>query len=242
VDAIVSSLILRHTRHHTSPTRRVAVERFTWPEERAPHAPGVLLAGVAVANLPYLDEGLLDRWDDLIGAIAKGEPLPPRALRHRIQTDIVGLDRSEHRLVMHGKGPLLEIDRHGPALPQLVGVLSATAGLRGQRRRTALSLLRTAKTIGWNGGRAVAADLFRAADASVVDAGAPDAVSPEAERALLALGFGAWERPSRSQVLGAFRRLVRAAHPDHGGDTEMASERVAELDTARRFLLESAAS
>jgi curved DNA-binding protein CbpA len=34
-----------------------------------------------------------------------------------------------------------------------------------------------------------------------------------------------------------FRDLVRAAHPDHGGDRGVAAARLAELSEARRILL-----
>ena len=117
---VVVELVLRHTRH-TSPTRRVAVERFSFPEAGAPHAAGVLLAGT--------------------------EPLriPPNGSRPRL----------------------------------------------GKRE----------------------------------------------ERALRVLGFASHERPTRVEVMAAFRRLARETHPDHGGVVAGAGQRMAELSSARELLL-----
>ena len=44
-------------------------------------------------------------------------------------------------------------------------------------------------------------------------------------------------RPARGEVQRRFRALVRAAHPDHGGDRATAADRLAELSEARRILL-----
>jgi hypothetical protein len=58
--------------------------------------------------------------------------------------------------------------------------------------------------------------------------------------ALGVLGFerGAPRRaPGRVVVQRRFRELVRDAHPDHGGDTDDAANRIAELSEARRILL-----
>jgi hypothetical protein len=54
--------------------------------------------------------------------------------------------------------------------------------------------------------------------------------------ALLVLGFGVGDEPSRLDVVSRYRDLVRAAHPDAGGDPEAAGIRIAELTEARRIL------
>jgi curved DNA-binding protein CbpA len=41
----------------------------------------------------------------------------------------------------------------------------------------------------------------------------------------------------RDEVLRRFRRLIRLAHPDHGGASDAAAERIAELTEARELLL-----
>ena len=53
-------------------------------------------------------------------------------------------------------------------------------------------------------------------------------------------GIGAGRAVDRREVQRRFRRLLRVAHPDHGGDTEGAAERIAELTEARELLLEVA--
>jgi hypothetical protein len=196
-----------------------------------------LLAGVVAAHLPLVDEVLADRFGELVRGLSKGMRTPPRALRYRIQTDLVGLDRSEHGLMLEGEMPILEIDLHGPPLPQVVGTLAALNGLRGQRRRIALRLVRMSRSIEWTSGREVAARLLAGADPEVLSV-RRDQVGEREERALATLGFGVWERPTRAQVTAAFRRLVRGVHPDHGAESAGAGVRVAELAAARQLLLD----
>jgi hypothetical protein len=43
--------------------------------------------------------------------------------------------------------------------------------------------------------------------------------------------------PARGDVQRQFRDLLRSAHPDHGGDTDEAAQRIADLTEARRILL-----
>jgi len=57
------------------------------------------------------------------------------------------------------------------------------------------------------------------------------------EWALRTLGFDARDTPDRSAVQRRFRTLLRAAHPDHGGDADRAATRIEELSEARRLLL-----
>ena len=45
--------------------------------------------------------------------------------------------------------------------------------------------------------------------------------------------------PPRADVQQRFRDLLREAHPDHGGDTDDAAQRIADLTEARRILLAS---
>ena len=45
------------------------------------------------------------------------------------------------------------------------------------------------------------------------------------------------DRPDRKAVQRRFRELLREAHPDHGGATDDAAKRIAELTEARRILL-----
>jgi hypothetical protein len=56
---------------------------------------------------------------------------------------------------------------------------------------------------------------------------------------VLGLADGAAAVPTRHHVQRQFRDLLRAAHPDHGGDTDDAAQRIADLTEARRILLAS---
>ena len=51
------------------------------------------------------------------------------------------------------------------------------------------------------------------------------------------LGLHAGLAIERNDVQQRFRRLVRLAHPDHGGGSAGAAERIAELTEARELLL-----
>lgn len=233
---ILAELVLRHTRQ-SSPTRRVAVERFAHPEDSAMRAPGLLLGGVVVAHLPLLDASLYERYGTLLDELGRGMGMPARALRYRVQTDIIGLDRSQHRLSLSGEQAILEIDRHGPSTPQVVGALTAVSSLRGQRRRSAISLMRKARSVEWTTPAEVLDALMAGADPELLSVRRQEGITREEERALEVLGFGLWERPTRTQVLAAFRRTARGIHPDHGAESEGAGARMAELAQARRLLL-----
>ena len=58
--------------------------------------------------------------------------------------------------------------------------------------------------------------------------------------ALKVLGFPVQAEPSRSDIQKTFRRLVRTAHPDHGGASERAGQRITDLTQAKRILLAEA--
>jgi DnaJ-class molecular chaperone len=51
------------------------------------------------------------------------------------------------------------------------------------------------------------------------------------------LGLKAEMKIERDDVQKRFRRLLRAAHPDHGAESAGAAERIAELTEARELLL-----
>ena len=62
-------------------------------------------------------------------------------------------------------------------------------------------------------------------------------VPAERRWAMEVFGFGPDASLEREDVLRRFRRLVRLAHPDHGGAHGGAAERIVELGEARRVLL-----
>jgi hypothetical protein len=77
---------------------------------------------------------------------------------------------------------------------------------------------------------------------SAFDAGSrgrDDWVGVPSERrwAMEVLGLQAGHAIERDDVQQRFRRLIRLAHPDHGGESAGAAERMAELSEARELLL-----
>ncbi len=55
--------------------------------------------------------------------------------------------------------------------------------------------------------------------------------------ALETLRFTRSEEPARGDILRRFRSLIREAHPDHGGETMVAGDRITDLAAAKRILL-----
>lgn len=252
---LLAELNIRHTRRHM-PTRRVAIDDEYLPTS-GPAFGGVLLGAVIAEHLPGLDEEQLDALDRLVEVARRGLSVPRIALRYRLQRDTHGLDRSRHRIVsadveQGSTRPVLELDRHGPAAPQVIGAIMAAAGLPPS-------------------GRAVA---FRFVDAAVTRPGvlpegleirrmyeglpgvrppAPGTASPSGRDAwqgipsdrrwaMEVLGLHAGLAIERDDVQRRFRRLVRLAHPDHGAGSVGAAERIAELAEARELLLSVIAS
>src|SRR5205807_8238016 len=104
---LLAELEIRHSRS-IAPTRRVALGDLWLPTDPAPGFGGILLAGVVAASVGSLEDELRDGLDVLIDDVDRGRRLPQPRLRMRFQTDVVGLDRSRHRLVGSGEDVGLE--------------------------------------------------------------------------------------------------------------------------------------
>jgi hypothetical protein len=74
-------------------------------------------------------------------------------------------------------------------------------------------------------------------DGAFDDASAWVGVPSERRWAMEVLGLQAGHAIERDDVQKRFRRLIRLAHPDHGGESVGAAERMAELSEARELLL-----
>ena len=139
---ILAELNIRHTRRH-QPTRRVALGDHYLPTS-GPAYGAVLLGAVVSENLGGLDDEQRDLLPRLLADAEDGLSVPRIALRHRLQTDTHGLDRSRHRIVADGGPLVLELDTHGWPTPQVLGAVMAAAQLPSSARRPAFRSLAAA--------------------------------------------------------------------------------------------------
>jgi hypothetical protein len=229
---LLAELEIRHSRA-VAPTRRVALGDLWLPTDPAPGFGTILLAGIVAAHVNRLDDDSRDELDVLVADLERGIRIAQPRLRHRFQTDVVGLDRSHHRLVGVGEAMGLELDEHGAVLPQVLGAVYAAGKLSYSARGGAFRLLRRATR--WHGDNDDRLLGYLTGDEAAYR---PWRTPQHDERwALRILGFGVRGEPSRSDILAEFRRLVRTAHPDHGGATDRAGQRITDLTQAKRILL-----
>ena len=218
-----------------APTRRLALGDRELPVTPAPGFEDILLSGIVAAYVGVLDPDLFDDLDRLTRQLDAGYQIPQPRLRHRLQVDRVGLQRSVHRL--HGTGEALsfEIDDKGAPAHHILAAVYAAGELPLGPRSRVMEAIR--KAMRWTG--AIDATLV----AHLSGLARHHDWSAEAHRdpvgwALAVLDLHrASASPGRRAVQRRFRDLVREAHPDHGGDRTAAAERLAELSEARRILL-----
>ena len=231
---ILAELEVFHSRP-IAPTRRVALGDRDLPVTPAPGFGGVLLGGIVAAHVPVLDPEMFDDLDRLTRQLDAGYRIPQPRLRHRLQTDRIGLQRSVHRLRGEGEELRFEIDDKGsPAHHILAAVYAAGALPLGPRSRVMESIRKAMRWSGPIDGELVAylSGLSRHQDWSA------EAYRDPVAWALGVLGLHEdARRPGRRAIQRRFRDLVRVAHPDHGGDRGLAALRLAELSEARRILL-----
>ena len=225
----IADLEIRHSRS-VAPTRRVALGSSWLPVDPAPGPGGLLLAGIVAVKSQSLDAELRDELDVLVSLLERGRRVSQPRLRHRFQTDVVGLDRSRHRLVGAGRAIALDLDDHAHDLPQVLGAVYAITTLPFRARPAVFRLF-------W---RALRWD--RADDSGLLDYLSGDTAGlwrrhRSADWALEILGFLPDATPLPHEVLGRFRDRVRRVHPDHGAPAHDAGERVSELTEAKRILL-----
>jgi hypothetical protein len=247
---LLAELIVRHTRRHM-PTRRVALDRAYIPTT-GPATGAALLGALVASRLGELHEEQHEPLLRLVQDARSGLTIPRIALRHRLQHDTHGLDRSRHVVVGEGGTLVVELDGHGAPVPQVLGAVLAAASLPDSGRRVALATIRDVVQGRWRG---LAADVaVRVRDAG--EAVAPPLATADARRpgrppvedlwvgipgdqrwAMEVLGLRAGMAVVRDDVNRRFRRLLRDAHPDSGGVATRAAARIAELAEARAILL-----
>ena len=251
---LLAELTVRHTRKHM-PTRRVALDHAYLPMTGAAHG-GLLLSAVVAEYLGALDDEQIELFPKLLDDARRGLSVPRIALRYRLQTDVHGLDRSRHRVLGEDGYVVVELDVHGAPVPQVLGAMLAVSTMGALSRESALTAI-----------RAVMANRFRIPDGVRVrrlEYGTPQEAPPlagthwakgrppqelewagvpsERRWAMEVLGLRGSMDLDRDDISRRFRRLLRDAHPDHGGARAEAAERIAELTEARDVLMGFAAS
>ena len=193
----------------------------------------------------------------LVKQLEVGARVAQPRLRYRLQQDRVGLLRSSHRL--HGEGEHLWFefdDGKGEPNQQILGALYAAGHLPSAARPPVMAAIRRA--IGWTGRVdegfiATLAGFGRGSNGHELPG---FALADPIGWALQVLGFTAIEwssddhrrrgsvaarlngnAPSRELVQKHFRDALMTAHPDHGGGSDDAAKRIADLTQARRILL-----
>jgi len=236
---LLAELEIRHSRA-VAPTRRVALGPHWLPTDPAPGYGGFLLGGVIAAHLPDVDPELREEFLALIDDLEEGRRIAQPRLRHRFQTDVVGLDRSRHKLIGHpGDNALgavtFELEGYGRPVPQILGAAYAANRLHETARPHVFAAIR--KAARWEDGPGTRL-VNHLSDLASVPPTWWRTFSTDERWALNVLGFGPDEtQPGRDEVLQRFRFLLRESHPDHGAEHEGAGQRILELTEARRILL-----
>ena len=228
---LLAELEVRHTRP-ISPTRRVALGELFLPTDPAPGFGGVLLGAITAAFAQHLDDDLSGEFLVLLSDMESGRLYGQPRLRHRYQRDVVGLDRSRHRLYGDGEELRVDLEDKGHPLPQVLAAAYAANMLTMRARPIVFRLLRRATL--WAGPPGPALISFLTGDSA---ASSWTRVAVDARWARRALGFDEHDRPDKADVVRRYRDLVRLAHPDTGGLPDAAGERIARLSEARRILL-----
>ena len=169
--------------------------------------------------------------------VQEGQRIVQPRLRHRFQEDRHGLTRSRARLRRQGDDLTIDFDEHGTGLQLMLGAVYA-AGELARRVRGGRSMDAIRKGMRWTGthrplavrppvgnGRRARLDGRRLRGPGAV--GAADARDHRVGQRFDA------HLPDRKAIQRRFRDLLRDAHPDHGGDTDDAAQRINDLTEAR---------
>jgi hypothetical protein len=249
---LLAELVVRHTRRHM-PTRRVALDGAYLPTTGPAHG-SALLAAVVATNLPAIGEEQRELIPRLLHDARRGLIIPRIALRHRLQFDVHGLDRSRHRVLGEDGHLVVELDVHGAPAPQILGAVMGAAALHTSGRTAALDAIRSVVDGRWGGLapevelRIVAEPAWGSIRPPLASAGEwrpggpPEellwqGIGPDQRWAMEVLGLRAGMELERDDVNRRFRRLLRDAHPDSGGASAGAAARISELTEARSILL-----
>lgn len=229
---VIAELEIFHSRP-IAPTRRIALGQRNLPTDPPPGAGGLLLAGIVARMAPHIPAELREPLYVLLEDLAAGRRIPQPRVRHRFQTDTVGLLRSTHRLVARdGQLELAFEAERGLPVQHALAALYAAAQLPGAARDVVFEALRDALVWSKPVDARFIAEVMGGGSGSIVDL---RAWNDPVAWALEVLGLE--DEPSKRLIMKQYRTLLRDAHPDHGAAELEAAARIAELGQARDILL-----
>lgn len=234
VAVIVAELQIYHSLP-IAPTRRIALGTRDLPTDPAPGAGGLLLAGIVAHTARFVEAELREDLVMLLEDLAVGRRVPQPRVRHRFQTDRVGLCRSTHRLIANGNALEFDFDDElGRPVQQALGAIYAAGSLPEEAKTPVFDAIRNSLVWGGDVDTRFINSVMGGEAASMFELRAwNDPVS----WAMEILDLDSESDPNKRAVQRRFRTLLRDAHPDHGGVSDEAAKRIAELTEARDILL-----
>jgi hypothetical protein len=230
---ILAELEVFHSRAY-SPTRRIALGHRLLPADPPPGFGPLLLGGIIAVGADDLDADDFDALLVLMAQLEHGQRIVQPRIRHRFQTDQHGLGRTVGRLIGGGETLEFDFEGHGSPLQMTLAATYAAGHLPQAVRPRAFDVLR--KGLRWRGeiGPSLITHLSGRHGSA---AWSVAAYLDPTQWALDLLGLPTDGSAPRKEIQRRFRRLLRDAHPDHGADSAVAAERIAELTEARRILI-----
>jgi len=217
-----------------APTRRVALGTLLLPADPAPGFGGVLLGGIMARFARELDVEIDEELDGLVDDLEHDRHIGQPRLRHRLQTDNIGLARCRHRLEGDGERFRFVFESTAGTPTQHV-LCAAYAAARTEPEHRGATFAAVRKGLDWIGPIDDALVRFLLDRRSL---GASAGSDPDGwARHRLGIEGAPMGDDLRVLVTQAFREQLIEAHPDHGGSAELAAGRISELREARRILL-----
>ncbi len=232
----MAELEILHSRP-IAPTRRVSLGMRNLPIDPAPGAGGLLLAAIVAHNAPKIEPELREDLVSVMETLAAGHGVVQPRVRHRFQSDRVGLALSPQRLMaVNGQLAFDFEDTLGRPVQLALGAVYAAGSLPVETRTPIFEALTSALVWARPVDAAFISAITGGESASLVDL---RAWNDPLAWAMETLEISSDETPSKRVVQRRFRAMLRDAHPDHGGQDGAAAARIAELTEARRILLNS---
>ncbi len=234
------------------PTRRVALGNDLLNFDPPPGHGGLLLAAIVAFYASTLKPDSRKALGTLARQLERGDRVAQPHLRYRLQQDRVGLSSTKHRLIRTPTGEIVvDLDRNARREPQLLAAMYRASQVPEPARTGLFILLRSAMR--WRS--ADKPDQVDLADMMAYLTGGEHGEQPWLRAgfmpgfdlddgqsigarwwALQVMEMGAYDGNTKA-LQRQFRRQMRQAHPDHGGESTDAGSRIAALTAARRILL-----